>query len=114
MTRKDKNKDIVNVTQKTTADESNLIAFDELDRCFDNFFAQRTPFPFGWNFPVCSDRNITFNHTNLDIIDHEIDIQSALSTNVDNGQTKALFKNDILDLTLLKFEKNNRKSIEIK
>lgn len=80
MTKKDKNKDIVDVTQKATPEGSNLVAFDELDRWFDNFLSQRWPYPSNWKFPEWPDKEFTTNLPKVDIIDHdhEIEIQAAL------------------------------------
>lgn len=80
MTKKDKNKDIVNVTQKTTPDGSNLVTFDDLDRWFDDFLSRRWLQPFGWKFPEWPEKDLSFNLPKVDILDHdhEIEIQAAL------------------------------------
>ncbi len=81
MTKKDKSKEIVNVSHEATPADSGLIAFDDLDRWFDDFLTRRWPQPFGFKFPEWPEK--AFSAASLpkvDIIDHdnEIEIQAAL------------------------------------
>nr|WP_305910064.1 hypothetical protein [Methylomarinum sp. Ch1-1]MDP4523014.1 hypothetical protein [Methylomarinum sp. Ch1-1] len=78
MAKKDKE---INVTRETSP-SSNLVAFDDLDRWFDDFLSRRWPRPFQGRLPEWSESDLFVgeNLPNVDIIDHdsEIEIQAAL------------------------------------
>jgi len=78
MAKKDKE---ISVT-RGAAPSSSLVAFDDLDRWFDDFLSRRWPRPFQGRLPEWSESDLFVgeNLPNVDIIDHdsEIEIQAAL------------------------------------